>query len=89
MGWVGSGHTMDQWTTLSYTQGGQKTGPFLRVDNFPTGNESVPKIIVNNKVNLFFKTANNILVISNHNSFRVLFDNIASVYFLGKNIIIS
>ena len=54
MGWVGSGHTMDQWTTLSYTQGGQKTGPFLRVDNFPTGNESVPKIIVNNKVNVFF-----------------------------------
>jgi len=31
-----------------------------------------------------FKTAISILVISNHNSFRVLFDKIASVYFILK-----
>ena len=43
------------------------------------GNENVPKIITNNRINLLFKTAINILVVSNHNSFRVLFDEIASV----------
>ena len=48
------------------------------------GNESVLKIIVNNTINLFFKTAIGILVISNHNSFRVLFDKIASMYFYCK-----
>jgi len=32
-------------------------------------NESVPKIIINNAINLFLKTAINILAISNHNSF--------------------
>ena len=42
-------------------------------------NESVQKIIMNNTVNLLFKTAISILVISNHNSFRVSFDKIASV----------
>jgi len=38
----------------------------------------------NDTVNLFFKTAIriSILVISNYNSFRVLFDKIASVYFI-------
>jgi len=40
----------------------------------------VPKIILNNSKNLFFKTAISILAISNHDSFRVLFDKIASVY---------
>jgi len=40
-----------------------------------TGNESVPKIIINDTINLFFS----ILVILNHNSYRVLFDKIASV----------
>ena len=35
-------------------------------------NESVPKIIINNTINLFL-AAISILVISNHNSFRVLF----------------
>jgi len=46
--------------------------------------EYVPKIIVNNKINLFFKTAIGILVkkISNYNSFRALFDKTASVYFV-------
>jgi len=46
------------------------------------GNESVPKIIINNAINLLFKTAISISVISNHGSFRVLFDKIASVYFI-------
>ena len=44
------------------------------------GNDSVPKIIINNTINLFL-TAISILLISNHNNFRVLFDKIASVYF--------
>ena len=44
------------------------------------GNASVAKIIVNNTINLLLKTAISILLISNHNSFRVLFDKIASVY---------
>ena len=48
----------------------------------PIGNESVPKIIISNSINLFFKTAVNILLISNDNSFRVLFDKIASMYFI-------
>jgi len=47
-------------------------------------NESVPRIIINNTINLFFLTAINILVISKHNSFRVLFDKITSVYFIWK-----
>ena len=34
------------------------------------------------KVNLFFLTAIGILVISNHNNFRVLFDKTAFVYFI-------
>jgi len=45
------------------------------------GNESVPKIKRHDTIN-FFKTAISLLVISNHNSFRVLFDIIASVYFI-------
>ena len=40
------------------------------------------KIIINDTINLFFKTAMSIGVISNHNSFRVLFDEIVSVYFV-------
>ena len=46
------------------------------------GNESVPKVIINNTINLFFKAAVSMLVISNHNGFRVLFDKTASVYFI-------
>jgi len=45
----------------------------------------VPKIIffkINNIIHLFLKTAVGILVISNNDSFRVLFDEIASVYFV-------
>jgi len=46
------------------------------------GNESVPKIIINDTISLFLKTAISILLISNHNSFRVLSGKIASVYFI-------
>jgi len=52
------------------------------------GNESVPKIIINDTINIFIKLhAVSILVISNDNSFRVLFDKIAALYFTGKNIL--
>jgi len=51
------------------------------------GNESVPKIIINSTINLLFKTAISILAISNRNSFRVLFDKIAFVYFGRKKYI--
>ena len=44
------------------------------------GNESVPKIIIKDTTNLLFKTAVSILVILNHSGFRVLFDELASVY---------
>ena len=44
----------------------------------------MPKIIINDTISLglFVKTAINILVILDHNSFLVLFDKIASVYFI-------
>jgi len=54
------------------------------------GNESVScaeNYNIYNTINLFLKTAISILVISDHNSFRVLFDKIASVFYL-KNIFI-
>jgi len=44
----------------------------------------VPKIITNDTINLLFLIAISILLISNHNSFRVLLDKIASVYFILK-----
>jgi len=47
-----------------------------------TGNERVPKIIINDTIIFFFETAISILLISNHNSFRVLFDKIASVGYI-------
>jgi len=56
----------------------------ISADCWLMGNESLPEIIINNRVNLFRKTAIRILVISSHNSFRVLFDKIASVYFIWK-----
>jgi len=46
------------------------------------GNESVPKIIINNTVKLSFFAEISILVISNRKSFRELFDKIASTYFI-------
>jgi len=51
-------------------------------DQSVIGNRNVPKIIINNTINVLFKTAINMLVISNRNSFRVLLDKIASVYFI-------
>jgi len=45
------------------------------------GNEIVPKIIINSMLNLFL-SAIGILEISNHNTYLVLFDKIASVYFI-------
>jgi len=50
----------------------------------PIGNESVSKIIINDTINFFSKTAISILLISKRKSFRVLFDKIASVYFIRK-----
>jgi len=47
----------------------------------------VPKIIINNTINLFL-TEISILVISNHNSFRVQFDKIASYVLFEKYICI-
>ena len=47
-------------------------------------NSSVPKITINDTMNLLFKTAVSILLIPNHNSFRVLFDKIASADFIWK-----
>jgi len=41
------------------------------------GNESVPKIIINDTKSYFFKTVISIFVILNHNSFGVLFAKIA------------
>jgi len=46
------------------------------------GNESVRKIKINDKMIFFSQTAISTLAISNHNSLRVLFDKIASVYFI-------
>ena len=43
-----------------------------------TWNESVPKIVINDTMIFFHQTAISIWVISNHNSFRVLFDKIAT-----------
>jgi len=44
------------------------------------GNKSVPKTVIHD-TNLFL-TAISIFLITNHNSLRVLFDKIASVYFI-------
>jgi len=59
--------------------------PMYTLFQLPIGNESVPKIITNNTINLFL-TAISISVISSHNYFRILFDKIASVYFIRKYI---
>jgi len=65
-----------------------KPSTLLSYYSVTIGKESVPKIIINNAINVFFKPAISILVISNRNSFRVLFDRIPSVYFICKNIFI-
>jgi len=57
--------------------------PFIVGPGDDIGNESVPKITRNNTTSInFSKTAISTLVISNRNSLRVLFDKIASVYFI-------
>jgi len=62
----------------SYLLAWQPTKPEMNT----IGNKSVPKVIINDTINLFFKTAVSILLISHHNSFRVLFDKIAYVYYI-------
>jgi len=44
--------------------------------------------LINNTTNLFFETAVSILVISNHNSFRVLFEKLLPYTFFEKYIYI-
>ena len=56
--------------------------PYALRSHIRIGNESVPKVIINDTMKCFSETALSILVISNHNSFRVLFDKIAFVYFI-------
>ena len=56
----------------------------LATTRFRVENESMTKIIINDTIYLFLKTAISISLISNHNSFRVLFEKIASVYFIWK-----
>ena len=48
----------------------------------------MPTIIVNDTISLFFKTAISILVISNRNSFRVLFDKVLPYLLFEKYIFI-
>ena len=50
------------------------------------GTKVCRKITINDTIKLFSRTATGILVISNQNSLRVLFDKIASVYFIWKYI---
>jgi len=45
-------------------------------------NRSQPKVTINDAMKFFSQTAISMLVISIHNTFRVLFDKIASVYFI-------
>jgi len=44
--------------------------------------ECVPKIAINDTVNVFLKTTIGTLAISNHDCFPVLFDKIACVYYI-------
>jgi len=48
------------------------------------GIENMPKNIINDTLNFFFKTSISVCVISNQNTFRVLFDKIASAHFIWK-----
>ena len=52
------------------------------VMSFSNREQKCTEIIINNAIDLILKIAISILVISNHNSFRVLFDKIASVYLM-------
>jgi len=49
----------------------------------PTEKQSVPRVIINDTIHLFFKTAVSICWFLNHNSwFRVLSDKITSVSYI-------
>ena len=48
----------------------------------PVVEESVPNVIINNTIKVFFKLQSAFFVFSNDNSFRERFDKIASVYFI-------
>ena len=75
-------HWAPYGTFITETQ----TRGHTRTQNFTVGNESVPTIIINNTINLFLLTAISILVISNHDRLRVLFDKKNS-YIYSKNFI--
>jgi len=84
--WTVSSSQLCSTTSTPSTSGPPSTAynrPYVAI-----ANETVPKILTNYTRNLFFETAISILVISSHNSFRVLVDKIASVYFSCKNIFI-
>ena len=53
------------------------------------GNESVPKITINDTIIFLSKTAINMLLTSNHNSFRVLLDKMLPYILFEKYINIS
>jgi len=68
---------------INYSGGGTPTtGIRLFSDWIAGGNECVPKICMNNATNLFLETAISVLAISKHDGSRVLFDVIASEYFI-------
>jgi len=54
---------------------------------FRVENESMTKIIINDTIYLFLKTAISISLISNHNSFRVLFEKKLLRYILSEKYI--
>jgi len=76
--------TLDRVVTIAVRLGWvvEVRSLYCSVD-YTIGNESVPKIIINNTINLFL-TAISILLIWNHKIFRMLFYKIASVYFILK-----
>jgi len=67
--------TVVHYRTLGFGVGARKMRSVTSRPGLKIGNESVPKIILND-------TIISILVISNHNSFRLTFDKIAPVYFI-------
>jgi len=80
-----AGFVMRSWVSASESMiDARAITPTTRCSLASLANESVPKIILNKTMDLLFSTAISILVISNHNSFLVLFDKIAYL----KNIFI-
>ena len=60
---------LDFLVTLTARETSPETLPIFR-QIISIWNESVPKITINNTINLFSKTAISVLLISNHNSFQ-------------------